>query len=155
MGRCLRQVVCFYVLALGICFTLNPAKCFSILLTTATYLTNSGSFATNVFLMCPTTTYELDLMMHLQMPSALSFRRPNRTASNSAMLLVVGNCSRATYLSFGPFGGVRMVVIPTLDAPHAISQCIIHTSSSSCRVVSKAEGVQSTIKYASTWDFDH
>ena len=126
---------------LGMCRKEKPAKCFSILLTAARYLISSGSFTVNSFSTCPTTTWESDLIMHLRTPSALSFRKPNNTASYSAMLLVVRNSSLAAYRSLGPLGGVRITDIPAPDMPHALSQCTVQVGSSNWSVVSKAAGV--------------
>lgn len=91
-------------------------------------------------------------MMHLLTPKALSFRRPNSTASYSAVLFVVRNYSLAAYLNFGPSGGVKIAEIPAPEEPHAPSQCTIHSGSLNCTVVSYAEGVQLAMKSAKAWD---
>ena len=106
------------------------ANCFSILLIAARYLISSDYFEVNSFSTCLTTTWESDLIMHLWMPSALSFRRPNNIASYSAILLVVRNSILAAYQSLGPLGGVRIDDIPAPDMPMPPSQCTVQVGSS-------------------------
>jgi hypothetical protein len=95
------------------------------------YLSKVASLAMHSFSIWLTSTLEFIFNMQFWTPIPLNLRRPNSTASYSAILLLhfpisAVNCKNAVYLSLVPEGNIRIAGALAPEAPQAPSKYTCH-----------------------------
>jgi hypothetical protein len=120
--------------ALSMCLTVNPLKKFSILQTTARYLSRVSSLAMHSFSIWLAITLESIFRVQHWTPIAHNLRRPSNTAAYLAMLLLhlsisTTNCNHVAYLNFMPKGDLSIIAAPAPKISQTPSQYTYHGAS--------------------------
>ena len=106
---------------LGMYYKVNPWNLRSRALTTARYLTSSGSRAMYSFSTFPAMTWSLFFASSVLAPSAFALLRPNTRPLYSVILFVASNSNLAAYFVRRPDGAIRTAEALVPICPQALS----------------------------------